>query len=156
MKITFLSVGKTDMGYLNEGIDTYRKRIQKYATFELSQVPDLKNTRHLPTQEVITREGQAILQAIAPADYLVLLDDRGKSYTSPDFAQYLLQLQLRNTKHLVFLCGGAYGFSTAVYERANAQLSLSAMTFSHQLVRLVFMEQLYRAFSILNNEPYHH
>lgn len=156
MKITFMTVGKTDMGYLNEGIETYRKRLVKYATFESTQVSDLKNTRNLSIEEIKSREGQNILKSIADTDYIVLLDERGKSYSSPQFAQYLQQLQLQNVKHLIFLCGGAFGFSKEIYQRANAQFSLSPMTFSHQLVRLLFMEQLYRAFSILNNEPYHH
>lgn len=156
MKIIFMTVGKTDFGFLNEGIDMYSKRIAKYATFEMVSIADLKNTRNLSTDEIKLREGQLILKAIGTTDFLVLLDERGKQQSSPAFAQYIEQLQLRNTKQVVFLCGGAYGFSTAVYERANANLSLSLMTFSHQLVRVLFLEQLYRAFSILHNEPYHH
>ncbi len=156
MKIIFMTVGKTDFGFLNEGIDMYSKRIAKYATFEMVSIADLKNTRNLSTDEIKLREGQLILKAIGTTDFLVLLDERGKQQSSPAFAQYIEQLQLRNTKQVVFLCGGAYGFSAAVYERANANLSLSLMTFSHQLVRVLFLEQLYRAFSILHNEPYHH
>ncbi len=156
MKITFLCVGKTDLGYLNEGIEVYRKRVARYAPFELGQLNDLKSTQNLAIPEIKEREGLLILKYIIDTDYLVLLDAAGKQYTSPDFARYIEQMQLRNTKHLLFLCGGAYGFSPAVYQRANAQISLSPMTFSHQLVRLVFMEQLYRAFSILHHEPYHH
>jgi 23S rRNA (pseudouridine1915-N3)-methyltransferase len=156
MKIIFMTVGKTDFGFLNEGIDMYSKRITKYASFEMLSIADLKNTRNLSTDEIKLREGQLILKAIGTTDFLVLLDERGKQQSSPAFAQYIEQLQLRNTKQVVFLCGGAYGFSTAVYERANANLSLSLMTFSHQLVRVLFLEQLYRAFSILHNEPYHH
>jgi 23S rRNA (pseudouridine1915-N3)-methyltransferase len=156
MKIIFMTVGKTDFGFLNEGIDMYSKRIAKYATFEMVSIADLKNTRNLSTEEIKLREGQLILKAIGTTDFLVLLDERGKQQSSPAFAQYIEQLQLRNTKQVVFLCGGAYGFSAAVYERANANLSLSLMTFSHQLVRVLFLEQLYRAFSILHNEPYHH
>lgn len=151
-----MTVGKTDFGFLNEGIETYYKRICKYVVFDMASISDLKNTRNLSIDEIKLREGQNILKSIAPNDFLILLDERGKQMSSPDFAQYIQHLQMRNTKHLVFLCGGAYGFSADVYERANARLSLSLMTFSHQLVRVLFLEQLYRAFSILNNEPYHH
>lgn len=156
LKISFIVIGKTDTNYLSEGIGIYEKRVQKYTTFDLQCLSDLKNTANLSIAEQKEREGKNLLKCFTPTDWVVLLDEKGKTFSSTGFAVHLQQLFNRNVRHIKFVCGGAYGFSEAVYERANSLLSLSAMTFSHQLVRLVFMEQLYRAFTILNNEPYHH
>lgn len=156
MKITLLLIAKTDAAYIAEGIAMYEKRLQKYGLFEISIIPDLKNAANLSTDEIKQREGKLLLKQFAPTDWVVLLDERGKQFSSIEFAQHLQQLFNRTLKNIKFVCGGAYGFSDEVYERANSKISLSKMTFSHQLVRLVFVEQLYRAFTILNNEPYHH
>lgn len=156
MKISFVVTGKTDASYLTEGIEVYVRRITRYLPFELVILPELKNTRGLSPEEVRQREGQVLLRTLASTDYLLLLDDKGKQFSSIAFADYLQGQMNRNIKHLKFVCGGAFGFSPEVYERANDQISLSKLTFSHQLVRLIFVEQLYRAFAILNNEPYHH
>lgn len=151
-----MTVGKTEFAYLVTGIETYQKRIGKYVSFEIHPLSELKNTRNLSIDEIKLREGQVILRSINPTDFVVLLDERGKQHTSPSFAQFIAQLQMRNIKQVVFIVGGAFGFSSAVYDRANETISLSSMTFSHQLVRLLFVEQLYRAYSILHHEPYHH
>ena len=149
-------IGKTSEKYLQEGIGVYEKRIKRYNSFELKVIPDLKKAASLSIKEIKNKEGDLILQQLQKSDFVILLDEGGKSYRSLAFAQHMQSLMNRGEKHLIFVCGGAYGFSEAVYKRAQAKLSLSPMTFSHQLVRLVFVEQLYRAYSILRNEPYHH
>lgn len=154
MKITLLLTGKTTEKYIDEGVKTYETRIKRYTPFEMVVLPEARN---LANPDVIrAKEAVSQLAALDTADYLILLCERGKQHTSQQFAVNLQQLMNRSAKHLKFLVGGAYGFAPSVYSRANEQMSLSAMTFSHQLVRLVFMEQLYRAYTILNNEPYHH
>lgn len=149
-------IGKTTENYLQTGIEQYQKRLQHYCKFTIESIPNLKNRQKLTTDQIKTKEGAVILSKVQTSDFLILLDERGKVYTSVKFSGYLEQLMSRGYKRVIFLIGGAYGFSDAVYQRANSQLSLSAMTFSHQMVRLFFAEQLYRAFTILNNEPYHH
>ena len=156
MKIVLLTIGKTSEKYLIEGIAQYQKRLKHYTQFEILEIPNLKNAKNFSNAEIIKKEGELILKQLQNSDYLVLLDDKGKDFTSPKYAQKLQQWMLSGKKRVVFVVGGAYGFSEQVYKRGNEKISLSKMTFSHQMVRLFFVEQLYRAFTILNNEPYHH
>lgn len=155
MKVEFWFVGKTNETYLATGMAIYEKRLQRYLPFQTLCLPDVRQAGNLAPEQLKTKEGDAILSKIKPEDLLVLLDEKGQSYTSEGFARYMEQ-QLSGSKYrLIFLVGGAYGFSGDVYRRADAQLALSAMTFSHQMVRLFFLEQLYRAMTILRGEPYH-
>lgn len=156
MKITLINIGKTDMDVVNEGVKLYEKRIKKYVPFEIIYLPDIKSRRNLNMQQQQEAEGRSILKAIDKADYIILLDERGKEYTSINFAVHLQELMNRSIKQLVFVTGGPYGFSGEVYKRSTELISLSQMTFSHQLVRLIFTEQLYRALTIIKGEPYHH
>lgn len=156
MKISFLLIGKTQIKYLQEGVAVYQKRLKHYHPFEIKVIPALKKTKNLATSVIQNKEGDLILQHFSASDFVVLLDESGKSYTSIGFANHLQSLLNRHIRHLYFVVGGAYGFSPEVYARANAKLSLSSMTFSHQMVRLIFVEQLYRAFTILKGESYHH
>jgi len=155
MRITLILTGKTKADYLKEGIDEYLKRIRRYVPFEVITIPDSKGSRKSDPRQVKLNEGQQMMQKIRPGDHVILLDERGKTYSSEKFAAHLSALEGR-TGSVVFVIGGAYGFSEDVYKRANEEFSLSKMTFSHQMVRLIFTEQLYRAYSILNGEPYHH
>ncbi|MFD2697911.1 23S rRNA (pseudouridine(1915)-N(3))-methyltransferase RlmH [Mesonia sediminis] len=156
MKIKLIVVGKTDKGPLQDLIADYCKRLTHYISFELQVIPDLKKTKHLDVQQQKQKEGELILKEINTSDWLVLLDEAGKSFTSMQFAQELQKKLNAGTKQLVFVIGGPYGFSDAVYQQAKQKISLSKMTFSHQMVRLFFVEQIYRGFTILKNEPYHH
>lgn len=156
MKIVLLLNGKTSAAYLSEGIEMYRQRLQRYGSFEIQVLPDIKNAKTLSVEELKRREDAQTLAALESTDWVVLLDERGAAYSSEQFAAQIQKMQLQRIKRLFFVVGGAYGFGEAMYQRANGKISLSAMTFSHQLIRLLFMEQLYRAFTILNNEPYHH
>lgn len=156
MKIQLYQVGKTSFSFIQEGEKIYTDRIKRFTKFEQITIPNLKKGNKLNETEIKKKEGELILQKITNKDYLILLDDKGKSYTSKAFAEYIGEKQNHLSKNLVFLIGGAYGFSDAVYKRADAKMSLSSMTFSHQIIRVVFLEQLYRAFSILNGTPYHH
>ncbi|MCU0428613.1 MAG: 23S rRNA (pseudouridine(1915)-N(3))-methyltransferase RlmH [Cytophagaceae bacterium] len=157
MKITLLQVGKTEESYLLEGIAIYETRLKKYVHFQTIQVPASKLSGSQKNTDVIKKkEGEEILSKVQPSDFFMLLDERGKKYSSREFAQFLQQENNKATKHIVFCIGGAYGFSPEVYQRANAMVSLSQFTFPHQLVRLIFAEQLYRVHTILKNEPYHH
>ena len=156
MKITLLAIGKTDARYFIDAIDEYQRRLEHYIPFDIQVIPDLKNTKSLTPDQQKEKEGELILKSLQPADYLVLLDDKGKEYTSMKFAEYIEKKTHTVARRLVFLIGGPYGFSQDVYDKAQEKLTLSRMTFSHQMVRLVFVEQLYRAMTILNNEPYHH
>lgn len=156
MKIILTSVGKTDDRFLAQIIEEYRKRVNFYIPFEMKNVSDVKNTKNLSEKEQRVLEGDAIAKTLQANDYVVLLDDKGKQYSSTEFAQFIEKKTHSISKRLVFLVGGPYGFSDEIYARANEKLSLSRMTFTHQMVRLVFVEQLYRAFTILRNEPYHH
>lgn len=155
MKIECWMVGKTSFNYLNDGIAIYEKRIQRYNPFQWQTIPDIKNAKSLRPAQLKEKEGLAILDKINKEDFLILLDEKGKSYSSVEFAQQLEKILWRSNKRIIFLIGGAFGFSDAVYTRADQKLSLSKMTFSHQMIRLFFVEQLYRAFSILKKEPYH-
>ena len=156
MKIVLVVVGKTNEKYLIEGISDYQKRLRHYAKFQIVEISNIKNAKSFSEIELIKKEGEMILKQINTSDYLVLLDDKGNNFSSPSFAEKLQQWMISGKKRLIFVVGGAYGFSQQVYDRGNEKLSLSKMTFSHQMVRLFFVEQLYRGYTILNNEPYHH
>ncbi|MEM1322190.1 MAG: 23S rRNA (pseudouridine(1915)-N(3))-methyltransferase RlmH [Bacteroidota bacterium] len=156
MQTELWMVGKTRFAYLDEGVGLYEKRLQHYLSFQMRVIPDLKNSKNLSMAQIKEKEGKEILRLLDKGHHLVLLDERGKSMSSTGFASFMERSLQGSHKRLVFLIGGAYGFSEAVYQRANAKLSLSSMTFSHQMVRLFFIEQLYRAMTILRNEPYHH
>tara|TARA_Y100001968_G_C19424334_1_gene753494 strand:+ start:1500 stop:1973 length:474 start_codon:yes stop_codon:yes gene_type:complete len=156
MKIILFVVGKTNKQYLIEEISDYQKRLKHYMSLEIVEIPNIKNKKNLSREEITKKEGNMILTQIKSSDYLVLLDDKGKQFTSVEFSNKLRQWMLNRTKRLIFVIGGAYGFSKEIYNRGNEKLSLSKMTFSHQMVRLFFLEQLYRGYTILNNQPYHH
>ena len=155
MRITLIESGKTRDSFIREGVELFRKRVVRYVPFSIETLPDLKNTRSMTMKEVQEKEGDLLLKRLKPGDFVILLDERGAEYHSISFAEYLNSLEGR-VNNLLFVIGGPYGFSCEVYERADASLSLSKLTFSHQLVRVIFMEQLYRAFTILKGEPYHH
>lgn len=156
MKILLIVVGKTDEQWLVSGIGKYTERLSHFGQFEIQVIPDLKNTKNMDESVQKVREGEQILKLLQPSDDVWLLDDKGREMSSPEMAQWLDKRMSQSTKRLVFIIGGPYGFSADVYNRVPGRLSLSRMTFSHQMVRLIFVEQLYRAFSILNNLPYHH
>ncbi len=155
MKITLLLIGKTSSTEVKSICDDYRKRINHYMKME-EVIIDNSNIKIQDNSKVKEKEGELILKKIAGTDFVILLDDKGKEFTSVQFAQYLESIFNQSVKNVFFVVGGAYGFSDAVYKRANAKLSLSKMTFSHQIIRVLFSEQLYRAFSIIRKEPYHH
>jgi 23S rRNA (pseudouridine1915-N3)-methyltransferase len=156
MLIHFVLHGKTDDSYLKEGILKYTKRIKHYISFNELIIPALKSTKNLNYEEIKQKEGELLLSKLKPSDTLVLLDEKGVQFSSLEMAEYMQKWMNQSLKNIFFVVGGAYGFSDEVYQRANFKLSLSKMTFSHQMIRLLFAEQLYRAFTILNNEPYHH
>ena len=156
MNIKLLAVGKTDNPALQQLIDMYEKRLSYYINFELQLLPDIKNSKSLSEEQQKAKEGELILGNVASSHHLILLDERGKEFTSVAFADELQKKMNAGIKQLTFVIGGPYGFSKEVYDRANGKLSLSKLTFSHQMIRLFFVEQLYRAFTILRNEPYHH
>ena len=155
MKVTLLVVGKTTDEHIDTLIEEYQKRLTHYLPFTLQVVPELKNTKSLTEEQQKQAEGEMIMRAITPSTDLILLDEHGKEYRSIEFADYL-QKRMSSGRDVVFVVGGPYGFADAVYQRANGKISLSKMTFSHQMVRLFFVEQLYRAMTILRGEPYHH
>ncbi len=156
MNIKVITIGRTDDKQLQQLIDQYVKRLSHYVKFDLEIIPDLKNTKNLSEVQQKEKEGELILKKITPTDVLILLDENGKQFTSVDFSSYLQKRMNAGIKTLVFVIGGPYGFSETVYAKAQGKISLSKMTFSHQMVRLFVVEQLYRAFTILRNEPYHH
>lgn len=156
MKIHLIMVGKTFQDFVREGMDEYGTRLKHYLPFETEVIPDIKNTKSLSFDHLKEKEGELILQSLQTGDFVVLSDERGKAFTSLEFAEYIGKKMQTVPKRLVFVIGGPYGFSQKVYEAAREKIALSKMTFSHQLVRLVFVEQLYRAMTILNHEPYHH
>ncbi len=156
MKILLLVIGKTDEKYLVEGMEKYRSRLKHYIGFDYEEIPDIKNRKTLSEAQQKKLEGALILAKIKAGDKLVLLDDKGKDYSSLAFSKHLQQQMNSGIKRLVFVVGGPYGFDTAVYSKAQGKLSLSKMTFSHQMIRLFMVEQVYRAMTILKNEPYHH
>jgi 23S rRNA (pseudouridine1915-N3)-methyltransferase len=156
MKIVFLTVGKTEDAYLKEGIDKYIKRLKHYTKLEVTELDALKNTKALTPEQQKAKEAEMILKKLSPLDHVVLLDENGTEFSSKQFASYLDKKAIASTSTLVFVVGGPYGFDQTVYARANDKISLSRMTFSHQMIRLLFTEQLYRAFTIIKSEPYHH
>ena len=156
MNIKLIAIGKTDNKALQSLIDDYTKRLSFYIKFELDIIPDIKNVKNLSESQQKEREGELILSKVASTDNLILLDENGKSFSSVAFSNELQKKMNAGIKTLVFVIGGPYGFSDTVYAKANGKISLSQMTFSHQMVRLFFIEQVYRGFTILKNEPYHH
>lgn len=156
MNIELIVVGKTDSKEVAAIVENYTKRINFYNRFTITYIPDIKNTKNLSEAQQKSAEGDAILKSITDGDCLVLLDEKGAEFRSTEYAQWLQKRMNSGVKRLVFVIGGPYGFSEAVYARANDKISLSRMTFSHQIVRAIFTEQLYRAFTIIRNEPYHH
>jgi len=156
MKIVFLSLGKTNEKYLIEGISLYLNRLKHYTSFDMIEIPNIKKSKNLTKLELMKKEGDLILKNIQNSDHLVLLDEKGKEYNSIKFSEKIQNWMLSGKKRIVFVIGRSYGFSNDVYQRGNEKISLTKMTFSHQMVRLFFLEQLYRGYSILNNQPYHH
>ncbi|HIZ86102.1 MAG TPA: 23S rRNA (pseudouridine(1915)-N(3))-methyltransferase RlmH [Candidatus Coprenecus stercoravium] len=155
MKVTLLTVGKTAFGYIKDGMAVYEKRLDRYLRFSRVEIPALQNTSSLSTEEIKSKEAELILKKIAPGDRVILLDEKGSRFTSTAWASHLEHLMSTGTRSIVFVIGGAYGFSDKVRNAAHETLSLSDMTFSHQIIRLFFEEQLYRAMTIIKGEPYH-
>lgn len=156
MKISLIAIGKTEDKYLIEGIDKYLNRLKHYINFSFTVIPDIKNTKNLTEAQQKSKEAELILKQLNNSDVVVLMDEKGKKYSSVQFSQYINKQMVGSVQNMVFIIGGPYGFDESIYKRANSSVSLSDMTFSHQMVRLFFVEQLYRAFTILKNEPYHH
>lgn len=156
MKIISLMIGKTTDNHLRNLEEMYLNRLKFYLSFETKVIPELKNTKNLSIKEQLEREADLILRQIESSDEVVLLDDKGKQFTSIGFSEFIASKLQQGNRRTVFVTGGPYGFSDRIYQRANAKVSLSLMTFSHQMVRLIFFEQLYRAMTILKGEPYHH
>ena len=156
MNIKLIAIGKTDNKNLQALIDEYTKRLGFYIKFDLDVIPDIKNVKNLSESEQKAKEGQLILTKLTPTDQLILLDENGKEFNSVGFSDFLQKKMNSGIKTLVFVIGGPYGFSEEVYQKAQGKVALSQMTFSHQMVRLFVIEQIYRGFTILNNEPYHH
>ena len=156
MNIELIVIGKTDQQEVASLVEQYAKRVNHYCKFTVTTISDVKNTRNMAPSRQKQLEGEMILRLISDGDWLVLMDERGRQFTSMEYADWLQKRMLSGVKRLAIVIGGPYGFSDEVYKRANEKISLSKMTFSHQIVRAIFAEQLYRAFTILNNEPYHH
>ena len=156
MKTELILVGKTNNKHFQAGIDDYVGRIGHYMPFSVTVIPELKNTKAMTEEQQKEREGEQIMKLVQPSDTLVLLDEHGKEFRSVEFASYIQNKMACNGRNIAFVIGGAYGFSQKVYDRADSKMSLSKMTFSHQMVRTIFAEQLYRAFTIIKGEPYHH
>lgn len=156
MNLTLLTVGKTDVAWVKEGLDLYVSRLRHYVPFSVVEIPELKKVSALSQEQIKQKEGELILGHVSPGDSVILLDEHGTSFRSVEFAAWLRKQLGSGARGLVFVIGGAYGFSPEVYARANGKISLSPMTFSHQMVRTIFAEQLYRACTILKGEPYHH
>ncbi len=156
MKVILLVIGKTDATYLQEGIAEYQKRLKHYIPFELKVTPDIKRKKNLTEYMQKKREGELILHQLNNTAEVILLDEKGESFSSKGFSSYIEKKMVSGIKELVFIIGGPYGFAKEVYDKAQQKISLSKMTFSHQMARLIFMEQLYRSFTILKGEPYHH
>lgn len=156
MNIELIAVGKTDSAAIEEVVTDYARRINHYCRFSITMLPDVRNTRSISAAQQRTAEGEAILRQLTAGDFVALFDERGTEYRSMEFAAWMQKRMNSGIRRLVLVIGGPYGFSEAVYDRADARVSLSKMTFSHQIVRALIAEQIYRAFTILNNEPYHH
>lgn len=156
MKIVLLVIGKTDKDFVKNGIEEYQKRLVHYLPFGINIIPDIKNTKNLSENQQKQKEGDLILEKLKSVDTLILLDEGGKEFSSVGFSKFIEQKMISGTKNLVFVIGGPYGFSDEVYRKAQGKVSLSKMTFSHQMIRMIFTEQLYRAMTIIKGEPYHH
>lgn len=156
MEITLLTVGKTTTGYIQTGIDEYCKRLKRYVGFSIKSLPDVKNSKNLTEEQQKEAEGKLILSEVSSSDQMILLDEHGDMPTSRGFAEFIQKGMLSGKKRMVFVVGGPYGFSPEVYAKANGKISFSRMTFSHEMIRLFFTEQVYRAMTILKGEPYHH
>lgn len=156
MEIVLLTIGKTTQSYIQEGINEFTKRLKRYVPFKIEIIPDLKSSRSITPDLQKEKEGEAILNSLSPSDYCILLDERGKEYTSIEFSGHLQKIMSSGRKRAVFIVGGPYGFSSLVYKRADEKISFSKMTFTHEMIRLFFSEQVYRAMTILKGEPYHH
>ncbi|MFO7658082.1 MAG: 23S rRNA (pseudouridine(1915)-N(3))-methyltransferase RlmH [Bacteroidales bacterium] len=156
MKIQLINTGKTTEKHVKEGVEIYATRLKNYVLFEYIDLPEIKQAKNVTFDKLKELEGEIILKKVLKTDYVVVLDEKGLEYGSTEFAGHLQKIMNRGIKNMAFVTGGPYGFSRQVYDRANDRISLSRMTFPHQLVRLIFIEQLYRSFTILNNEPYHH
>ena len=155
MKFCLLVVGKTASSFMSKGIEEYKSRVNRYVGFEIISISDLKSTRGLTEMQQKEKEGEMLLASLTPSDTVILLDEKGREYTSREFADFQASMMNRGVKRLVYVIGGPYGFSQKVYDRADGKISLSRMTFSHEMARLFFCEQLYRAMTILRGEPYH-
>lgn len=156
MKICLLVIGKTDAAYVRAGIEEYEKRLTRYVSYEMKVLPDVKNAKSMSEQVQKEKEAALLLEQLQATDMVILLDENGRQHSSVEYSDFLAQKMLNGTKRLVFVIGGPYGFAQEVYQRANDKISLSKMTFSHQMVRIIFVEQLYRAMTIMRGEPYHH
>ena len=156
MKFCLLVVGKTASSFMSKGIEEYKSRVNRYVGFEIISISDLKSTRGLTEMQQKEKEGEMLLASLTPSDTVILLDEKGREYTSREFADFQASMMNRGVKRLVYVIRGPYGFSQKVYDRADGKISLSRMTFSHEMARLFFCEQLYRAMTILRGEPYHH
>ena len=156
MNIALLQIGKTSEKYISDGTGIFESRIRKYVSFEIFTVPDIRNTRNMPVQEQKVKEGERIIRFFKSDDFIVLLDEKGKENSTIEFSGWLERIFMVPKKRIVFVIGGPWGFSAEVYRKADLTLSLSRLTFSHQLVRLLFLEQLYRALTIIKGDPYHH
>lgn len=156
MKIALLAIGKTTDTYLQEGLEIYEKRLQRYVNYTRQELPDARNAKSLPVEQLKLQEGKSLLAQLSGTDELFLLDENGTVFSSEEMAGFIRQKMLYSSKSLVFAIGGAYGFSEEAYRKATGKISLSRLTFSHQMARLIFTEQLYRAFTIIKGEPYHH
>ena len=156
MKITLHTVGKTDRNWVKDGLEIYVSRLKHYIPFAVNEIPELKNVSSLSKEQIKIKEGELLFKSIKPTDHVILLDEHGKEFTSTEFARFIRDRISYEGKDMVFIIGGAYGFSEEIYRRADSKISLSQMTFSHQMVRTIFAEQLYRAFTIIKGEPYHH
>lgn len=156
MKITLICIGKTDESYIIDGVEKYLKRLKFYVDFKITVIPDIKKNKGMSFDLQKKKEGEFILKNLNSTDQVILLDEQGKEYSSVQFSTLLEKKMIASVQHLVFVIGGPYGFDESVYQRANSKISLSKMTFSHQMIRLFFVEQLYRGYTILKNEPYHH
>ena len=156
MNFELIVIGKTDSVEVARLVEEYKGRVDHYVRFAITTIPDVRNTRSLSEAQQKRAEGEAILRLLQPSDHVVLMDERGREYTSEEWAAWMQKRMAAGSKRLVFVIGGPYGFSQEVYDRADGLVALSKMTFSHQIVRAIFAEQLYRALTIINNEPYHH
>ena len=156
VKILLLAIGNTDKKFMKEGIDDYVKRLSFYIPFEMKVIPDIKNRSSLSIDLQKEKEGQLILNQISLGDYVILLDEHGLEFSSVEFSKWIEKKMIAGMRQIVFVIGGPYGFSNTVYQRSDVKISMSKLTFSHQMVRLIFVEQVYRAMTIIKNEPYHH